>query len=597
MNNDLAQRFKLDRSVGEHPVFNVDDLYIVIHHLWTKDTTPYPDGRQIIQLAFLLLVSAYTASRPGALVYVEKNERTNAEHFFGSVDDVDAIEKDTMDEWDLRDEDLKTLCYGQISLVLLPNPGGIRDHLVMEVDLRHTKGHNKKKKSKIFLMSEVKQPFFDIVGLVVAMAFLDEAFESNIRSVEDIYATRVKSPRRSLNFKFVKEKLNVPICRQPESTSCGVSTHDVKPLRYHTYLYYLQLLSLAVGKPRAMKPYETRRGAGEAVEKTAPLPLLQQVMGHVYASTFQTYMNQRVQCHVQAAFLGIPSEDALMNILSHQSRYIDPRAPSHYEDLSATTQATLSTHPEIITLQEMRDTLTREAKEMYGSLKNAAGSKIGELKVKTEAALREFFATIDTLEINSQLDPSLLDIDKQAYEPEKIVHRLKERRRVAELMEISMHDLSEEDDMAQRVYLVNALIGLGRVVKVPSERAKPEKQAECATNNDQNSFPKEPYRAEYRAETEPSSSPEPRDCPISLTNRHCLFCIFKPEYQCYFASPRKAREHFEKHLRKYKRTEPILCPDEFCQLVLNGHKALKRHAEKIHHVRYFTDAQRIQAGF
>lgn len=28
-------------------------------------------------------------------------------------------------------------------------------------------------------------------------------------------------------------------------------------------------------------------------------------MGHVYASTFQKYMDERVQTHVQAAFLGI----------------------------------------------------------------------------------------------------------------------------------------------------------------------------------------------------------------------------------------------------------------------------------------------------
>ena len=41
-------------------------------------------------------------------------------------------------------------------------------------------------------------------------------------------------------------------------------------------------------------------------------------MGHAYASTFQKYMNQQVQSHVQAAFLGVPSEDALMNILSQQ---------------------------------------------------------------------------------------------------------------------------------------------------------------------------------------------------------------------------------------------------------------------------------------
>lgn len=146
MNKDLVELFDLDRSVGEKPVMNVDDLYIVLHHHWTKDTTPYPDGRQIIQLAFRLLTSAYNASRPGALVYIEKNERTNVQHFFGNVNDVDVGEDDATEEWDLGDEDLKTLCHAHISLLLLPNPGSIRDHLVMEVDLRHTKGHNKKKK-------------------------------------------------------------------------------------------------------------------------------------------------------------------------------------------------------------------------------------------------------------------------------------------------------------------------------------------------------------------------------------------------------------------------------------------------------------------
>jgi hypothetical protein len=77
MKEYLVARYNLDMSVREKPVMNVDDLYIVLHHYWTRDVTPYPDGRQIIQLAFFLLVSAYTASRPGALVYVNQNERTN----------------------------------------------------------------------------------------------------------------------------------------------------------------------------------------------------------------------------------------------------------------------------------------------------------------------------------------------------------------------------------------------------------------------------------------------------------------------------------------------------------------------------------------
>jgi hypothetical protein len=101
--------------------------------------------------------------------------------------------------------------------------------------------------SKVFLMSEVKQPFFDVVMLVVAMAFRDRAFESNIRSLDDLFATRVQPPRHSFQLKFVIEKHNVCVCRQPVSTSCDISTHKMKPLKSHTYLFYLQRLSLSVG--------------------------------------------------------------------------------------------------------------------------------------------------------------------------------------------------------------------------------------------------------------------------------------------------------------------------------------------------------------
>lgn len=122
-------------------------------------------------------------------------------------------------------------------------------------------------------MSEVKESIFDIVMLVVAMAILDDAFESNIRSVEEILSTRVLAPRRSLRLKFDKSKLNIPICRQPVSTAYGIRTHEMKPLKYHTYLYYLQRLSLAVGMIKAMKPYDLRRGTGEAVDsKSLKLP-------------------------------------------------------------------------------------------------------------------------------------------------------------------------------------------------------------------------------------------------------------------------------------------------------------------------------------
>ena len=68
--------------------------------------------------------------------------------------------------------------------------------------------------------------------------------------------------------------------------------------------------------------------------------------------------------------------------------------------------------------------------------------------------------------------------------------------------------------------------------------------------------------------------------PISLTNKHCIFCVFRPHHQCYFSTSRKSREHFEKHMRGFERDGPIWCPDDFCQLVLHGHQSLKEHADQ-----------------
>ena len=52
---------------------NVDDVYLVLHYHWVLDVTIFPDGRQQLQVSFLLLISAYTATRPGVLVYVARN--------------------------------------------------------------------------------------------------------------------------------------------------------------------------------------------------------------------------------------------------------------------------------------------------------------------------------------------------------------------------------------------------------------------------------------------------------------------------------------------------------------------------------------------
>ena len=103
---------------------------------------------------------------------------------------------------------------------------------------------------------------------MIGIAILDDAFDSKVKSVEDVYYTRVKAPRHSLEFKWKPEKLKTPIFRQAERTATGVETSLTKALRYYTYLYYLQRLGLAAGFMQILTAYTIRRGVGEAVEGT-----------------------------------------------------------------------------------------------------------------------------------------------------------------------------------------------------------------------------------------------------------------------------------------------------------------------------------------
>lgn len=99
----------------------------------------------------ILLICAYTATRPGALVYVERNNKVlskdaveahEEKKMLGDDDDEDDEDGAASNEEPLDPEEImQCLCYKHIKLVLLPNPEGERDVLAVEIDLRFLKGH------------------------------------------------------------------------------------------------------------------------------------------------------------------------------------------------------------------------------------------------------------------------------------------------------------------------------------------------------------------------------------------------------------------------------------------------------------------------
>ncbi|KAI9776368.1 MAG: hypothetical protein M1816_005335, partial [Peltula sp. TS41687] len=417
-----------------------------------NDTLPLSlTGDKRLQIALLILISAYTATRPGALVYVARNNKEQRRYRI-SEDSADDDENESVndDNDNMMDgEEVKTLCYEDVALITLPNPTGIRDILAMEINIQYTKGHQKNPRRKLYILSEVDTLIFDAIVLMVTIAIIDDAFESKIKS-------------------------KTPIFRQAVSSTNGVQTSDRKALRYHTYLYYIQRLGFAAGFPQILEPYQIRRGSGEAVDAVGTQALLQQVKD---AGIFQAYINERVQCDVQAAFLGRPSADALIKAVSHMSRYVDPRAPT---ELTESGLNTLKSHPEIVRLRQLRDNLTQEARRQYGTVKNAeaAGSKISEMRQKAEAALRcskvklrntavkesreEFFNTVDTREVNKQLDSTLLGLDQEGWKPTKVEHAIEERRLVAKLLCEQPSDLTHQTNLEYRIQTINTLIALCR---------------------------------------------------------------------------------------------------------------------------------------
>jgi len=120
------------------------------------------------------------------------------------------------------------------------------------------------------MLYEVDDLIFDAVILMVAIAVLDEAFKEEVESVEDVYKIRVLPPRHSLQFNWKEDMLDTPVFRQPESVSGSIGTSKTQPIRYQTYMGYLQRLGIVSGFLQILTSYMIRRGSGESIEGSTP---------------------------------------------------------------------------------------------------------------------------------------------------------------------------------------------------------------------------------------------------------------------------------------------------------------------------------------
>ena len=96
-------------------------------------------------------------------------------------------------------------------------------------------------------------------------------------------------------------------------------------------------------------------------------------MNHRNAGIFQVYINEWVQFDVQAAFLGKPSADTIIQVTSHISCYVDSCAPVA---LKEPERNDLKSHSTIIKYWQLQDSLSQTLCTTYGTIKNAEGTEL-----------------------------------------------------------------------------------------------------------------------------------------------------------------------------------------------------------------------------
>lgn len=310
-------------------------------------------------------------------------------------------------------------------------------------------------------------------------------------------------------------------------------------------------------------------------------------MGHRDAGVLQAYMNERIQCDVQAAFLNRPSADALFKAMSHMSRDVDPRAPSTLTDIEYDQ---LKAHPLLVELRDRRDALSKEARRAHGTLKKAEATDSKLFKLYNQARLdfdstkkrltrekigvsrSEFFDRIETQDARRQLGLSALDLSEGEWKVEAIRHG-PERKKVAELICKNTSGLPHHQKLVHRIQTIKALLEFCKAPVAATKRKR-------VHHRDWGLLPSPEPTPPRVVKVEPK--------PVIINNRQCIFCICKTGQVQEFCRPRKAREHVEKqHLRFFGQDDLIPCPDEYCRLsgvVLFGYSSFKNHR---HHPRMF----------
>ena len=305
-------------------------------------------------------------------------------------------------------------------------------------------------------------------------------------------------------------------------------------------------------------------------------------MGHARASIFDRhYRNTNVQLDTQAAFLEVPSRDALVKLSGHMSLTRDPSVVTSVK----VNHASINSNPGVKYHESVRSQLRNDIIRDYGTIKKSMGTtiykdylteerRLKSLKMKLKrdleiTARQEFFRDASSRYIDEQRR----GIHTEFVEP-KPNFQIEERKQLADLlfMNEDVRNMSTKEIFLRRLEAMRILVKLCDLhMPRPAPSRRPTKH--------------EVFLQDVPLELESSADLFPLVCPAT----YCLFCLgnrslCESSRQYAFARKDVLQNHVEKHLRDKDWYNDPECPHPLCSEQLKSNMHFKSHAAKTHNI-------------
>lgn len=568
---------ELDRSKKEKLAMYVQDLFAVLHALWVDDKKPL-HGFIRVQISALLLLSAATATRPGALVESASNKGSN-----------------------------KALCFKDVSLMKVPSrTDPNRSVLVANVNLVHVKNKERDGTSKKFTFHLEGLPAYCIVSHLLAIGLRQDAFHDGFSTIQQIFDLKIPAEREVLRIRWKEYMLDKPFFCNIQSTVEGGRAVLPSAFPYWKYREIFVRLGRVAGFEENVELYQLRRASGDKINEALPTTNRNQTMGHSSETYEKYYTSTHIARDFQSIYFGTPSQEDLIRSVARMGLSRDRRAPVELNDEQ---QEEVRNHPLLVGLREERDTFKRELyRQGFRPLVQAQGTslyadyestirKIGSTTEKLrrerlKEAIQTFHNSIDAIEIEKQLSgksvTGILTLPTPEFE-------LRERASVANMLSKPF-----KNDRA-RVRHIHTLARLCRLQETPRPKAR-KRKVDCVEDSVSSSKEGGPLIKSIGLEIRfeqcgPATSrgegvADAQSChlyPMILPHPVCLLCIGQEEgsYEWRMRHiPRKdvLKKHVKVHFKDVQYQGEFECRHPSCSERLKSMGHFMRHALDIHGV-------------